>query len=107
MSQLSESDYNRLVDETLLAIEEAVDESGAEIDYENTGGVLTLSFEDGSQVILNRQTPLRQLWLAARRGGFHFDQRDGEWVLDSDGTPLATVLNDVAGEQAGQPLHLL
>lgn len=108
MAQLSESQFNEQVDATLLAIEEAIDESGADIDYENVSGILTLIFEDGSQVIINRQGPVQQLWLAAKRGGYHFDYdgAGGGWVLDSDGTPLFKILNDVVSEQAGEAIYL-
>ena len=40
---------------------------------ENSAGVLTVKFEGGAQLIFSRQEPLRQLWLADRSGGFHFD----------------------------------
>jgi CyaY protein len=33
---------------------------------------------------VNTQPPLQEIWLAARRGGFHFRQLDGRW-LDRDG----------------------
>jgi len=101
-----ESQYNRVIDDTLLAIEEAVDASGADIDYENVGGILTLLLPGGAQLILNRQTPVRQLWLAAPQGGFHFDHRDGGWVRDSDGAPLAETLSGLLSELCGETLAL-
>ena len=70
---LSESQFNQKVDDTLLAIEEAIDAGGFDIDYENVAGILTLDCEDGSQVIVNRQGAAMQLWVAARDGGHHFD----------------------------------
>lgn len=105
---MTESEYNRHVDETLLAIEEAIDASGADIDYENAGGVLTLYFGDGSQIILNRQTPVRQLWVAARDNGHHFDFDDaaGAWVRDRDAAPLLAVLEEAASRQAGENVAL-
>ncbi|WP_346927857.1 frataxin domain-containing protein [uncultured Arthrobacter sp.] len=39
--------------------------SGAEIDYENAAGILTLEFEDGSKIIINRQGPTQEIWVAA------------------------------------------
>lgn len=106
MAELSESEYNRRVDTTLLAVEEAIDAGGADIDYENVGGILTLHCTNGSQIILNRQTPLRQLWVAARSGGFHFDWDDDAeaWLRDSDSTPLDAVLRELLAAQCGEEL---
>ena len=105
---MTESEFNRQIDATLLAIEEAADASDAGIDYENSGGVLTLTLENRSQVIINRQTPVRQLWVAARSGGFHFnfDAASGEWRRDSDGAELFAVLSRVISEQGGEAVTL-
>lgn len=108
MDPMSESDFNRRIDDTLRAIEEAIDAAGADLDYENAGGVLTLQCTGGSQLILNRQTPLRQLWLAARSGGFHFDwdAATGGWVRDSDGASLGAVLAEILATQCGETIDL-
>lgn len=105
---MTESEFNRRIDATLLAIEEAVDASGASIDYENVGGVLTLSLDNGSQVIVNRQTPVRQLWVAARSGGYHFsyDNRREEWRRISDDAELFSVLSEALTAQGGEAVVL-
>lgn len=104
---MNESEFNQRVDQTLLAIEEAIDESGADIDYENVAGILTLTFEDDSQVILNRQVAAFQLWLATRSGGYHFDWDEEQgWRRDSDGTPLQQLLNENLTLHAGEPIAL-
>lgn len=105
---MNESDFNRLVDAQLLRIEEAIDASGADIDYENAGGILTLHFENGSQIVINRQTPVRQIWVAARSGGFHFahDEANGEWRSDKDGRDLMAALSELVSAQAGEPVAL-
>ncbi len=106
---MTESEFNQRVDDTLVAIEEAIDESGADIDYESAGGILTLIIEEnGSQIIINRQTPVKQLWLATRTGGYHFDWSDetGGWVLDSDGSAFYPMLNQALVEQGAEALEL-
>ena len=104
---MNESEFNNCIDATLLAIEEAIDKSGASIEYENIAGILSLIFDDGSQVIINRQSVASQLWLAARSGGFHFDWSDeeGAWLNSRDGAHLHTVLNTVCSEQAGEKIE--
>jgi CyaY protein len=106
---MTESEFNQRVDDTLIAIEEAIDESGADIDYESAAGILTLTIEaNGSQIIINRQGPVKQLWLATRQSGYHYDWSDeaGGWVLDSDGTPFVEMLNRALVEQGGVALEL-
>jgi len=96
-----ESQFNAAVDAVLLAIEESLEQSGADIDFETVAGILTLEFEDGSKVIINRQTPNREIWVAARSGGFHFRERDGEWVDTRGALPLAARLASAIQEQGG------
>lgn len=105
---MNESEFHQHVDATLLAIEEAIDEGGADIDYENAGGILTLTLENDSQLIINRQTPVKQLWLAVRSGGYHFDWNEASdgWVRDSDGAAFAAVLNEALLAQGGEALDL-
>lgn len=106
---MTESEFNQRVDDTLIAIEEAIDAAGADIDYESAAGILTLTIEaNGSQIIINRQTPVKQLWLATRSGGYHFDwsdEADG-WVLDSDGTPFSQMLNQALVDQGAVTIEL-
>ncbi len=106
---MTESEFNQRVDDTLIAIEEAIDAAGADIDYESAAGILTLTIEaNGSQIIINRQTPVKQLWLATRTGGYHFDwsdEADG-WVLDSDGTPFSRMLNQALVDQGAETIEL-
>ena len=105
---MNESDFDQLADETMLLIEEAIDESGVDIDYDNAGGILTLEFDNDSKIIVNKQAPLKQLWVAARSGGFHFDyDADAEcWRLQGQGDELFTCLSRYCSEQAGEPVHL-
>jgi CyaY protein len=107
-TMLDESDFNDRVDALLLHIEEALDECDAEVDSETAAGILTLYFEDGSQVIVNRQTPAREVWVAARSGGFHFryQAEDDTWRMTTTGEPLLEALGRMASEQAGAAVDL-
>lgn len=106
---MDESQFNQLVEQTMLAIEEAIDNSGVDIDYDNVGDILTLEFSNGSQIIINKQTPLSQIWVAARSGGYHFDYDEESqiWCLAGDlSRDLSTQLSIYCSEQAGEPVHL-
>ena len=77
---MNENEYNRCVDELMLQIEDSIEDSLVDIDCENSNGILTLTIEsNGSQIILSRQAASREVWLAARSGGFHFVLKDSIW----------------------------
>ena len=106
---MNESEFDQLADDTLVAIEDAIDASGADIDYDSGGGILTLEFANGSQIIINKQGPAKQLWVAARSGGFHidFDSDSESWRLDSDhDQELMVCLSRYCSEQAGESVDL-
>lgn len=106
---MNESEFNALAEETIIAIEDAVEASGADIDYDTAGDILTLEFTNGSQIIINKQTPLSQIWVAARSGGFHFDYDANRqlWCLNSNSEKdLFSQLSVYCSEQAGETIEL-
>ncbi|MTI14419.1 iron donor protein CyaY [Sansalvadorimonas verongulae] len=105
---MTEFEFNDQLDDLMMAIEDAIEDIDTDIDYENAAGILTLRFDNGTQIILSRQGALRQLWMAARSGGFHFDFNDEreQWICDSNGEEFVKLLNQYASEQAGEPVTL-
>jgi CyaY protein len=100
---MNESEFHRAVDEILARIERAA-EATEGIDSDLEGGILTLECPDGSRIIVNRQTPNREIWVAARSGGFHFAWRDGAWRDTRSGGELFAALAAIASAQAGEAL---
>jgi len=96
---LEESEFNQLIDTVLAAIEEAVESSDEDIDYDTVQGILTLGFADASRIIINRQAVNNQLWVAAKSGGFHFNLVNGQWLDERDGVDLAQRLNELIFKQ--------
>ena len=82
---MNESEFREIAEQTLEDIQAAIDDSGADIDYDEIGGVLTLEFENGSKIIFSKQGAMNQLWMAAKSGGFHFyfDEGNECWMCDS------------------------
>jgi len=106
---MNESEFQEIAEQTIEDIQDVIDNSGADIDYDEIGGVLTLEFEDGSKIIFSKQGAMNQLWMAAKSGGFHFNfNEDGElWVCDSgDNEELYAMLSRLASEQAGEAINL-
>ncbi|MCL6409291.1 iron donor protein CyaY, partial [Dickeya dadantii] len=68
-------------------------------------GVMTLSFENGSKIVINRQEPLHQIWLATKTGGYHFTLREERWVCDRSGEDFIALLSSACSEKAGETVH--
>lgn len=106
---MTDIEYMNLAEKALQAIELACDQlndaTDADLDNQRVGGMVTLTFEDRSQVVINLQKPLHEIWLAARRGGFHFQWQTDRWADTKTGVELFALLSEVASEQSGQPLE--
>lgn len=106
---LTDTEYRAQTSAVLASIEATVDrwlqDDVVDIDAHRTGGLLELSFPNGSKIILNTQPPLHELWLAARSGGFHFKHVDGRWLDTRDGREFLEALSACASEQAAKPLR--
>ncbi|HEC19146.1 MAG TPA: iron donor protein CyaY [Gammaproteobacteria bacterium] len=99
-------EFNQKVDETLAAIEDALEDSDADLDWDTVGGILTIECSDGSQVIINRQAPSRQIWVAARAGGFHFDYHPAEDCWKQGDEELFSLIGRCLSEQSGETVKL-
>jgi len=95
-----------LVETTLAQIEQAVETSGADIDFETTAGILELEFNNGSKIIINRQSATQELWVAAKSGGYHYLWKDNAWRNTRDSSELFASLSRYVSEQAGEALEL-
>ncbi len=104
---MDDKDFNRLADETLARIEAALEASGADLDFElGAGGVLEIEFADDSKIIVNRHGVNREIWVAARAGGFHFRWDGSAWRDTRDNAELLEKLSGLASQQAGESVDL-
>ncbi|MDR2239173.1 MAG: iron donor protein CyaY [Zoogloeaceae bacterium] len=104
---MEESEFEALAGGVLTKIEQALEAVGADIDYElQAGGVLELEFADGSKIVINRHAAAREIWVAARSGGFHFRYDGDRWIGTRDGAELFAALERLASEQAGERVPL-
>ena len=87
-----------------LACDRINDETDADIDNQRSGGMITLTFANKSQIIINLQKPLHEVWMAARAGGFHYKHTDGAWRCTKRGDEFWADLSRCASEQSGQNL---
>ena len=82
------------------------DQALADIDNQRVGGMVTLVFSNKSQIVLNMQKPLHEIWLAAKAGGYHYKFDSGQWLDTKGQGEFFSHLSRCASEQAGCPLVL-
>jgi len=104
---MDDKEFNGLADAVLARIEAGLEACGADLDFElAAGGVLEIEFTDGGKMVVNRHAVAREIWVAARAGGFHF-RWDGEaWRDTRDGGELMEKLSALVSQQAGEPVRL-
>jgi CyaY protein len=105
-----DSTYDTAARQALARIEKSVDAwldaDVVDIDAARSGGMLTLVLPNRTQLIVNMQPPLHELWLAARSGGFHFRYAgDDRWQDTRTGDEFFKVLSSCLSEQTGQALQ--
>lgn len=105
---MNEAEFNQKVTSTLLRIEQAVEASGTDIEFENAGDILTLEFANGSKIIITKQGATSQIWVAAKSGGYHYDYQavGNRWINDQSGIELFKELSLLASQQAGETVAL-
>ncbi len=93
-----------LLQQVEASVDRINDTTDADIDSQRVGGMVTLTFANGSQIIVNLQKPLHEVWMAARSGGYHY-RHDGQRWMDTKGAgEFFAMLSRDASAQAGEPL---
>ena len=99
---MNDSEYLVLAEMLYHKIEDAIEASEADIDYDQNGSLLTLEFDDCSKLIINRQQPLHQVWLATQENGHHYDYIDGKWIDNRSGNEFLNFLSKAIYKQSQQ-----
>lgn len=106
---MTDPEYLDLAEAALAAIEQGCDRlneaTDADIDNQRVGGMITLTFANRSQLVVNLQPPLHEIWLAARTGGYHYRHDGRQWLDTKTGEELFENLSREATLQAGMPLR--
>ena len=105
---ITDTEFIVAADRTLAAIGAALDAalaiSDADLDWNLNDGILEIECGDGSKLIVNRHLPNREIWVAARAGGYHFKPLDGAWRDTRSGDELGAALAALVRAQAGLAL---
>jgi CyaY protein len=103
----TQADFEALADAALEQIQLALEASGSDADVESKAdGVIELTFEDDSRMVINRHGAAREIWVAARSGGFHFRWDGSAWRDTREGTELFAALSKLVSAQGGAPVVL-
>ncbi len=104
---MTESEFNALADAALERLERTLEEHAPDCACETKAdGVLELEFDDGSRIIVNRHSPAREIWVAARSGGHHFRWDGAKWADTRDGLELFQSLSKLVSAQSGRAISL-
>jgi CyaY protein len=103
---MSESQFEAAAQAALERLERALEQT--DLDFElKPGGVLEIEFDDGSKIIVNRHGAAREIWVAARSGGFHYRWDGSAWRDTRSGAELFAALSELASQQLGRRISLL
>ena len=104
---MTESEFETLAGAALAALESAFEANAPNVDVQTKGaGVLEIDFADGSKMVINRHGAAREIWVAAKAGGFHFRHDGTAWRDTRDGTDLFVAVSRLASQQGGTPVAL-
>ncbi|GAP77075.1 frataxin-like protein [Pseudoalteromonas sp. THAF3] len=98
---MTDTEYHQLADALMLTIEEQIDDIDADLDYESAAGILEIIFADRSKIVINKQAPLHQVWVATKFNGHHFELRGDTWIDNRSGAEFWQFMCDAASKQAG------
>ena len=104
---MTESEFETLAADALSTLERAFEAALPEADIETKGaGVLEIEFPDGTKMVVNRHSAAREIWVAAKSGGFHFRYDGSQWRDTRDGTELFAALSRLASGHSPAPVSL-
>ena len=85
-----------------------------QLDVELAGDVLTLTFADGSQFVINAHSAAEQVWMAANRSAWHFDlvpaepgpDDDPKWIASKTDDELMSTVARMVGDKLSRKIEL-
>ncbi len=104
---LTNSEYLMHAEALLSAVEGNCDRindtADADVDNQRVGGMITITFANRSQIIINLQKPLQEVWMATKAGGFHY-KFNSDWRSTRAGSEFFSDLSEHASAQSGMAL---
>ena len=106
---MTDLDFMGHAEQLLLAVERSCDRindtTDVDVDAQRSGGMVTLTFPNRSQIVINLQKPLHEVWMAARTGGYHYRFDGSAWQDTKGAGEFFACLSRDAAQQSGLPLQ--
>ncbi|WP_313300775.1 iron donor protein CyaY [Diaphorobacter sp.] len=106
---MTDLEFMDRAEKLLLAIEERCDHinetTDADLDSQRSGGMVTITFTNRSQIVINLQKPLHEIWMAAQSGGYHYKFDGSAWKDTKRSAEFFADLSRDASAQSGLPLQ--
>ena len=106
---MTDLEFMDRAEQLLLAVEQCCDRindtTDADVDSQRSGGMITLTFPNRTQIIINQQKPLHEIWMAAKSGGYHYRFDGSQWLDTKGAGEFFAHLGRAASAQSGLPLQ--
>ena len=106
---MTDLEFMDRTEQLLLAVEQCCDRindtTEADVDSQRSGGMITLTFANRTQIIINQQRPLHEIWMAAKSGGYHYRFDASQWMDTKGAGEFFAHLSRDASAQSGLTLH--
>lgn len=107
---MTDLEYTLQAEALLASVEAACDrineQTEADVDVSRSGGMITLTFENRSQIVINLQRPLREVWMASKEAGHHYRFLNDEWIDSRRQSEFLDDLSVAVSRQSGVMLNL-
>lgn len=107
---MNETEFLARSEAILGSLEHQADDWAAlqdvDVETERSGNVLTFVFNDTVYIIVNSQAPMKEMWVAAPSGGFHYRLEGTRWEDTRGGPHLAEALSQIFSEVSGQVIQV-
>ena len=105
---MTDLEFMDRAEKLLMAIEQRCDEinenTDADLDSQRSGGMVTITFANRSQIVINLQKPLHEVWMAAQSGGYHYKFDGSVWRDTKGGAEFFAELSRDASAHSGMSL---
>ncbi len=103
---MTEQQFREHCERAMRRIEDAIDASDADVDTTLRESLLELEFDDGATIVVSANAPLKQIWVAAPSGGFHYRHDGANWIDTRSGDELFAALGRLIAGHAGVQVPL-
>lgn len=104
---MQDVEFHEIVDDIVMQLEDELEEFPEDLDIENSAGILTIVFPNGSTIVVSRQIATHEIWVAAKSGGFHLASKSDSWFCATTNEDLPSLCSRVISEQLDRPVEVL